>query len=175
MTHRSLREIAAISGLSAGQISRLANGHSDRPTFDTAVRLAPALGIHPACLHVLAGHLPLEQGKQALRAVVETAAKGTTDESDLDALEGVKRDLDAAADPAALSDAAVVLVTTAVHGVDYPELDIAGPAPDVDLLAELVAAWPQLTPDRRWRMVELARDLQACSLRERRAASGAER
>jgi hypothetical protein len=36
-------------------------------------------------------------------------------------------------------------------------------APDGDLLGQVIAAWPHLTPDRRCRPVELVRDMKQAS------------
>src|SRR5688572_30659360 len=82
MTGRSFRQIATISGVSAGQVSRLANGHSDRPSVETTVALAPALGIHPTCLLVLAGHVQGESARKALTDLVEHAAESIEQEYD---------------------------------------------------------------------------------------------
>jgi transcriptional regulator with XRE-family HTH domain len=176
MTNRSVREVAAQSGLSAGQISRLANEHSSRPSFDTVVRLAPALGIHPACLHVLAGHISGEDARTALGGLVDAAAHEIEREYDAAYRDQLHARLDVANEDHEVRTLAVELVTLPVHGVDYPTLPAlsAADAPDADLLDEIIRAWPQLTPERRWRLVEITRDLRDCSARYRRSLMSVE-
>jgi hypothetical protein len=70
------------------------------------------------------------------------------------------------ADDDELRRLAVIGLTMPVVDVDLPATLAAlmpVSAPDSDLLTELVSAWPELTPDRRWRLVELVRDLRAAS------------
>jgi hypothetical protein len=37
-------------------------------------------------------------------------------------------------------------------------------APDADLLHDLIDLWPGITAERRWRLVQLARDLHRASV-----------
>jgi hypothetical protein len=118
-------------------------------------------------LLILAGHLGGEPARAALRDVLDHAGPAITEayEDDGAYLSELRETVDAA-DDEALIEYVRIGVTLPVREVDLPaSLAALAPAaaPDGDLLTEIVAAWHDLSGERRWLLVQLTRDLRTAS------------
>jgi transcriptional regulator with XRE-family HTH domain len=168
-TKQPLRRLAKTSGVSTAQLSRLEAGQVERPSIETLFALAAALNLHPTPLLILGRQLEGKRAKEALRQLFEQSADGIAAEYGPDESERLLSRLEGAKDEELL-DLASHAITLPVPAVDWPaSLAAAAPAsaPDADLFREVTDAWRELTPDRRWRLVELVRDLRHVSQLER--------
>jgi transcriptional regulator with XRE-family HTH domain len=71
----SLRELARRSGVSVAQVSRIEAGQVHKPSREILVALARALDRNPIPLLILAGHLNLEEARQALQLLFREGAE----------------------------------------------------------------------------------------------------
>jgi transcriptional regulator with XRE-family HTH domain len=67
----SMRQLAAKSGLSPAQISRIESGQVQQPAPATLVALARALWLNPMPLLILAGHIPDDEARNWIKNVLE--------------------------------------------------------------------------------------------------------
>ena len=137
-----------------------------QPSITTLLALAPALNFHPTVLLVLGSQLRGEQARVELRRLFDSAEEYFAQDHDEQELPRLRRKLEAAATDEDFRLLAMTAYTTPAKEVDWPAaLTTVLPAdvPDSDLLGQLIAAWSQLTPDRRWRLVELVRDMKQAS------------
>lgn len=72
---KSLREVAENSGISAGQINRIENGHVEHPSAETLVAIARGLGLNPFFLLVLSGHVSEEEARRHLVQMFEEGSE----------------------------------------------------------------------------------------------------
>ena len=168
-TKQSLRRLAKSSGVSPAQISRLEAGQVDKPSLETVMALAPALNFHPTILLVLSGHLQGESAREELARLFDSARVYLVAEFGEQEFSRLRTELESATTDEDLRALAVYAFTLTTAEVDWPaDLASAMPtnAPDADLLRQVVETWRELTPDRRWRLVELARDMGEASRNE---------
>jgi transcriptional regulator with XRE-family HTH domain len=71
----SLRELARRSGVSVAQVSRIEASQVLKPSREILVALARALDRNPLPLLILAGHLNLEEARQALQPLFREGAE----------------------------------------------------------------------------------------------------
>ena len=168
-TGQTMRRLAATSGVSAAQISRIESGQIQRPGVDTLLALASALNHHPTPVLVLGDQLAGDAAKRQLNDLLERMLANTEDAAEREGLETMRAKLPDA-DEDALRIAAIEALTYSTKSVLWPDvLARAVPAtlPDHDVFARIVEAWPELTPDRRWRLAEVAGDMRAASHADR--------
>ena len=165
-TDQSLRRLARSSGVSPAQLSRLEAGQVAQPSVETLVALAPALNIHPTVLLVLGGQLRGEQARLQFHRLLDRASEAIAREYDQEEVERLHTEVDAAKTDEDLRRLCPIVIDMPVSEVGWPE-GLASLVPsslaDSGLLRELIDAWPELTPERRWRLVELVRDLRVAS------------
>ncbi len=163
----SLRAVARRSNISAGQISRIESGAVRQPAVETLTALAPAVNRHPAVLMILAGHLTGDSARVELKRLLVHSAGSFADAYEDGYSDELLARIEAAETDEELRWAAVEVATLPFASVDFPEalrVAMATDTPDSDLLEDLIRLWPGISPDRRWRLVELARDLHRVSL-----------
>jgi transcriptional regulator with XRE-family HTH domain len=164
-TGQTMRRLAATSGVSAAQISRIESGQIQRPAVETLLALAPALNHHPTPVLVLGGQLAGDAAKRQLDNLLEQMLGDTDDDAEREGLQTMRANLPDA-DEEALRTTAIEALTYTTKSVLWPDvLARAVPAtlPDHDVFARVVEAWLDLTPDRRWRLAEVASDMRAAS------------
>lgn len=165
-TGQSLRRLAKSSGVSPAQLSRLEAGQVEQPSITTLLALAPALNFHPTVLLILGGQLRGEQAREELRRLFDSAEEHFAREHGEEELPRLQAELEEAATDEQFRELAQYAFTLSATEVDWPAAlttVLPANAPDSDLLSQLISAWPQLTPDRRWRLVELVRDMKQAS------------
>ena len=167
-TGQSMRRLAKTSGISAAQISRIESGKVKRPTVETLLALAAALDHHPTPMLVLGRQATGSSARRQLAELIK-AMLSQNDPDDRPGLKEVQASL-RNADAGQLRQVAIELLTYPNRKVAWPhEITRAVPArvPDQDLFGRLHDAWTAITPDRRWRLVQLAQDMQAATAAER--------
>jgi transcriptional regulator with XRE-family HTH domain len=164
----SLRSLARETGVSAGQLSRIESGETTRPAIKTLLALAPALDLHPSLLFALAGHLDPYSARRELAALVDESRDELIEEYDDagDYADELLARAEALRDDDAVRDLAMELATLVTRPVGNPP-ELVGLAPsgagDRPLLTDVIARWEQMSPDRRWRLHEIAKDFAVAS------------
>lgn len=170
-TRQSLRTLSRETGISSGQLSRIENGQTCKPAIRTLQVLAPALNLGLPLLLALAGHLDASSARPEFRTLVRRArAQLVSDYGD----EGAYAD-DLAERVGAMSTATDVRVLAFELGTlpfdsvgTPPEVDGQAPSgtPDRSMMRELLAAWSEMSPDRRWRLLLTAKDFAAVAAKD---------
>ena len=164
----SLRALARETGISAGQLSRIETGETQRPSIKTVLVLAQALNFHSSVLLALAGHLDERSARLEFSQLVEEArddlAREYGDGGDYadELLERAR----SVGGTDAIRDLAMEIATLPVSSVDAPPELAAQPpgqAPDRAMLRDLIEVWHSMTPERRWRLFQTAKDFSAAS------------
>jgi transcriptional regulator with XRE-family HTH domain len=166
--HVSMRSLARETGISAGQLSRIESGETARPAIKTLLALASALDFNPSLLLALAGHLDPYTARRELAAIVTDSRDELLEEYE-DGGEYADELLaraEALGDDGAVRDLAMELATLVTRPVGAPrELVAQAPthAADRPLLTDVIESWEQMSPDRRWRLFEIAKDFATAS------------
>jgi transcriptional regulator with XRE-family HTH domain len=154
--------------VSTAQLSRLEADQVTRPSLETLLALAPALNFHPTPLLVLGRQLDGDKARYELQRLFKKSADTIVAEYGKQELKTLSSRLERA-DEDELLELATYALTLPVAEVDWPHglaTAASSNAPDGDLLNEVTEAWSDLTPDRRWRLVQLVRDLRQVSRSE---------
>jgi transcriptional regulator with XRE-family HTH domain len=164
----SLRSLARETGISAGQLSRIESGETARPAIKTLLALASALDFNPSLLLALAGHLDPYSARRELSALVTDSRDELIEEyqDDGEYAGDLRARAEAVGDDGAVRDLAMELATLVTRPVGAPpELVAQAPprAADRPLLTDVIQYWEQMSPDRRWRFFEIAKDFATAS------------
>lgn len=165
-TGQSLRRLARSSGVSPAQLSRLEGGHVEAVDGDADQTRACAQ-FSPDRAASARRSVAWRSRPSGTPATLRSAANHFADEIGEDEYRRILTELDEASTEAQFRSIALCAYTLDASAVDWPAgLTSVMPAsaPDSDLLRQVIEAWPEITPERRWRLVELARDMRDASL-----------
>ena len=154
----SIRELARRSNISPGQISRIEAGEVDKPSQDTLLALARALGTNPDLFLVIAGHLNGQKAHALLQRELESTTELSGSASNLE--EHVEDLLDetglwpSGELPAELADEKQRSIARSLLALPDSEsfnlLSLADyEAEAAAQIREIASAWPALTEERR--------------------------
>jgi transcriptional regulator with XRE-family HTH domain len=164
----SLRSLARETRISAGQLSRIESGETERPEIRTLQALSPALDLNLSLLLALAGHLDPDRARRQLSVIVSESRDELAEEYEDDGAyaDELLAKVEALEDDEGVRDLAMELATLATRPVGAPA-ELAEQAPvgatDRGLLTDVIRCWEEMTADRRWRLLEIARDFSTAS------------
>jgi transcriptional regulator with XRE-family HTH domain len=169
----SLRALARETGISAGQLSRIESGETARPAIKTLNALATALDLNPSLLLALASHLDLYSARRELSALVTDSRDELVEEYEDEGeyADKLQAQAEALRDDDAVRELAMELATLVTGPVGAPPELIAQAPPraaDRQLLTDVIECWEQMSPDRRWRLFQSAKDFATASKEESR-------
>lgn len=164
----SLRSLARETGISAGQLSRIESGETARPAIKTLLVLAPALELHPSLLLALAGHLDPASARRELSTLVKESRDELAEEYEDDGAyaDELLAQAKALADEEAVRGLAMEIATLVTKPVGAPPELFAQPpagASDRSMLSDVITCWERMSPERRWRLLEIAKDFATVS------------
>lgn len=167
----SVREMARESGLSLAQVNRLRAAQVDRPSSDTVLAIAKALGRNPNLLFVVAGSVSDDEAREVLAQTFATGNELIKVWKWLGRnVEETRRQI---ADPLTPSEAIRRLALDVFLGPEaeenlWKDVYVAAGAEGESgrELRELVRMWAYLSRERRKKVVEYVRDQHALARRE---------
>jgi transcriptional regulator with XRE-family HTH domain len=161
----SIRELARRSGISAGQISRIESGETEQPATETLAAIARAFGGSPAPLLRLAGH----KGD----AVEQEIGRIEDSLGDMSDIAGDIGDRIIELESSGGSEDEVAALLFHASRLSRPEywLGNMGLDDSADAVAEIMKAWPAITPERRKLILAFVADQEVLSALDRLPSS----
>jgi transcriptional regulator with XRE-family HTH domain len=166
----SARGLAKAAGVSPAQVSRIEAERVGQPAWETVIALARALDFNPVLMLIIAGHIPPADALRELRAF---AARQAADEEAEEIQQWLADGLASTDhDEKSVRGLAMGLLASPHPGVDWDEAVLraiaasAAQSPVEPGLAELKELWAGISPARRERILEYARDQHEFSSRQ---------
>lgn len=166
-----MKDLGVRAQISGAQISRIEAGITERPSRNTLIALARALDRDPTPLLVIADHLTSEEARSALGGKLRDGAELVEEwnywDEDVSAARSVLDDPEAPADQIK-AIAAQIFATPETEETLWHDayIGMAAKSEDAHELRELVQQWPYLTPQRRSKVLDFARDQADLARRE---------
>lgn len=159
----STRALARRSALSLAQINRLRAGQVERPTLDTLVKIARALGRNPNLLFIVAGETSASRAREVLAEMFRDGSELIEVWKWLGNDVGETRAL--IADPETPEGKVRELALDILIGPEADEVLWKDPfllsaveGPDAEPIQELLRHWPTLSTERKQRVLAFVRD-----------------
>ena len=159
----STRELARTSGLSLAQVNRLRGGQVERPTLDTLVKIARALGRNPNLLFIVSGETPEAQARELLGEMFRDGSELIEVWEHLNLDVGATRALLANPETPEFEIRTLALEIFLAPEADEnlwkdPYLGSVVEGEDAGPVRELLRHWPTLSPERKSRVMAFVRD-----------------
>jgi len=167
----SIRELARLSDVSPAQVNRLRAAQVERPSLDTLVRIARALGRNPNLLFVASEHVPPEEAREMLLRVFRDRSE------QIEVWKWLGRDVTETramlTDPATSDSEIRELALEIFLGPESeenlwsdPYLGSVVSGEDASAIRELLQQWVFLSPSRKQKVVDYVRDQADLARRE---------